>query len=368
LSFKRLFYGIASTGALSLVLHFVLRPVAETIIGEWAFSRAAKEIAGRTGLPEGDVRTAIEEWGVPLIIAGVVVYAIFHLARKSYAPKTAPATAEQKASLPPLPIATSRPALADLVPEIGPDWAIRDLFFHIQPSLLDNEKAKAWEQVGRDVMDRFSTGQLRVWGRRVMPPARRREPLAEIDDRKYWARAQFTYWFLKNDGDRLASHVAPISNWRGSGPMSPDPDYADLQVNHAQALTIWPLDTLILFEEAARLFLEAMERAGIDDMVRTRYSSPEVILTHFKTVMVTEARKGNVVLRGKRPPSTQTLPISIDDLRDLAPREGDKSNLFSLSRARPVDFTDVQISRRDLDRLIEDRIALLKRVDEGLRQ
>ena len=113
-----------------------------------------------------------------------------------------------------------------------PNWSIRYLFFHIRPDLVDDPENREWEYVGRDVIDKFSTEQLKVWGRRIEDS--KRLALAEIPAQE-WHRAKFTYWFLKeHDGVSLDADCPRPS--RGSAPAQ----YADLRVCGAQALTIWP--------------------------------------------------------------------------------------------------------------------------------
>jgi len=112
-----------------------------------------------------------------------------------------------------------------------PDWPIRELFFHIRPDIRDDPKKHLWESVGRVIRDKFSTGQLRVWGRRIEDS--RRLALAEIPADQ-WERAEFTYWFLvEQDGQSLdVNCYRPV---RGAQPIQ----YADLHVSRAQAAALW---------------------------------------------------------------------------------------------------------------------------------
>jgi hypothetical protein len=109
-----------------------------------------------------------------------------------------------------------------------PDWTIRELFFHIRPNLLDRSR---WIEVGREVMDHFSTGRLKVWGRPIYRGGRQ-GPMKSVDEPRYWVHAEFSYWFLKEDG-RQSAHT-----WVKTATGLPD--YADLQVNRKEALRIWP--------------------------------------------------------------------------------------------------------------------------------
>jgi hypothetical protein len=117
-----------------------------------------------------------------------------------------------------------------------PDWSIRDLFFHIRPDIIDDSNNDLWESVGGDVIDKFSTSQLKVWGRRI--EGSKRLALAEIPPQE-WPRAKFTYWFLK-EYDGLSLDVDCYQSFRASAPLQ----YADLHVSRAQALTIWPKSPL----------------------------------------------------------------------------------------------------------------------------
>jgi hypothetical protein len=47
----------------------------------------------------------------------------------------------------------------------GPDWTIRELFYHIMPDGLT--EVVNHQKVGLDVMDKLAAGQLTAWGRRV---------------------------------------------------------------------------------------------------------------------------------------------------------------------------------------------------------
>jgi hypothetical protein len=115
-----------------------------------------------------------------------------------------------------------------------PDWSIRDLFLHIRPDLVPAPQNREWESVGRDVIDKFSTGQLKVWGRRLDLQQSTRDALAEIPPYE-WRRAKFTYWFLdEHDGVSLAVNCARPSPGAAPG------QYADLQVCQADALRLWP--------------------------------------------------------------------------------------------------------------------------------
>jgi hypothetical protein len=149
--------------------------------------------------------------------------------------------------------------------EAKPDWPIRDLFFHIRPTGFPTQLDK--HTVGREVLDRFSDGQLKVWGRLIED--RKRLSLAEIP-RHEWQRASFgSYWFLDEGDNTQVLHATYEVPARGAATR----EYADLQVNRAQATSIWVmpqrisvLDFLTAAEADGWVFLgkrEAMHRFAL---------------------------------------------------------------------------------------------------------
>ncbi|HEY6018988.1 MAG TPA: hypothetical protein VIY48_03575 [Candidatus Paceibacterota bacterium] len=114
-----------------------------------------------------------------------------------------------------------------------PDWTIRELFYYLAPAGLTDSADELWKRVGAEVRDKFAVGQLRVWGRVIITHQnRRRSALTEIS-KPYWMNASFLYWFL-SEGHEEVNHTYPP---QGSGL----PEYCDLRVNKAQALSIWPV-------------------------------------------------------------------------------------------------------------------------------
>ncbi len=131
---------------------------------------------------------------------------------------------------------------------------------------------------------------------------------------------------------------------------------------HVGATRFWPpvSQWRIPLHEAAQRMYEAMERSGFDKLVATDYSSPYVKLDHFKYVILTEACKGKITLHGTKPPSRQSRPIPVSELSGLRPVEGRSTLVCS---ALDVTYQNVWLSKRELNRLIRERLALLKRLD-----
>jgi hypothetical protein len=192
-----------------------------------------------------------------------------------------------------------------------PDWAIRELFFHIRPDLIDEPDERRWEQVGRQVMDHFSTGRLSVWGR-LIDASRRRGSLKRVDEPGFWDHARFSYWFLKDDGVDN-SHVYH----QGSTQF---PNYADLQVSHAEALTLWPISgapqndrTEIMLLDAARRVYSETRNDPVALHAEAFGNSPESILTWYCIWLAQ-----HIQIYGARRPSTKMEPLSLDNpLKDF---------------------------------------------------
>jgi hypothetical protein len=116
-----------------------------------------------------------------------------------------------------------------------PDWPIRELFFHIQPDLLDRPDEAAWERIGNDLRDAFALNLIRVWGRPITSGIGKllgeRQALRLIDS-GYWHSAYFTYSFFdETSGDAAHTYLERNSSL---------PEYTDLQINRAEALATWP--------------------------------------------------------------------------------------------------------------------------------
>jgi hypothetical protein len=197
--------------------------------------------------------------------------------------------------------------------EAYPDMTIRELFFHIRPDLIEDHKAQAWREVGKEVMDHFSTGRLKVWGRPINRVGNRK-PMKRVDEQHYWAHAEFSYWFLKEDG-RESSHTW-VKVETGL------PDYCDLQVNRAEAMAIWPEPGKAADDRTEVMLLDAAQRAygATRGMPAAEHAemfdnSPEQILTWYCTFFGQHYQ-----LYGARRPSTKIEPVSIEQRRAYAAR------------------------------------------------
>lgn len=118
-----------------------------------------------------------------------------------------------------------------------PDIPIRDLFFQLDPTLLDDETRpdSPWEIIGQDIIDRLSTGQIHAWGREMNPQQRTKPaPLVPIPQDR-WARAEFSYFFIAEDHSKVM-HVECARPERGSAPWQ----YSDLHFNRYETLRAWP--------------------------------------------------------------------------------------------------------------------------------
>jgi hypothetical protein len=126
---------------------------------------------------------------------------------------------------------TQRPKRAiKRVAPVVPDRPIRYLFEHIHPAPYRTFLEK--ERVGHQVMEKFSSGALRVWGREIVDS--KRMPLAEIP-KEAWRSSRFTYWFL--DGGDASTDICHMEC---DGPQRAPRLYCDLQVNRGQLESVWP--------------------------------------------------------------------------------------------------------------------------------
>src|SRR5258708_68836 len=162
--------------AWDIVLRLLRIPerLGEDAVVHWLNERIAEKV-GIVSPTVEQVSSFLVEWVPPAVLAlvclsGWLVYLRQRWRRPHRLLIVARASEHQPAAAPHL-----GPALAASKP--GPDWPIRELFFHIRPDILDQVKTREWEAVGRDVLARFSTGQLQVWGRQISPPSPRRHPL-----------------------------------------------------------------------------------------------------------------------------------------------------------------------------------------------
>ncbi|MEO7053392.1 MAG: hypothetical protein ABI191_00310 [Rhizomicrobium sp.] len=110
-----------------------------------------------------------------------------------------------------------------------PDWPIRELVRHIKPDVLDTKSQDEFEAVQDDVLDKLSVGQIAAWGRVV---ATHRSSLTLIPA-DYWQHAKLNIWLLDEDGGDVLQ-AAPRSS------RVNQPQYREIWINRAQALSIWP--------------------------------------------------------------------------------------------------------------------------------
>jgi hypothetical protein len=111
-----------------------------------------------------------------------------------------------------------------------PDWSVRELFSHLAAGLQYGRSDNARQAIGQKILEQLSSGRLKVWGRMIGNPS-----LVAIDA-DYWRHVDSSYLFL---GEEDASQVwsrKPREGHRHKGL----PQYRDLQINKAQALSIWP--------------------------------------------------------------------------------------------------------------------------------
>jgi len=184
------------------------------------------------------ILSAIIPWG----LGAGIIYAAFRLGRTSS---------------PPSPGLHSSP----------PDWPIRELFFYLDPDVLDRNN---FERIGRVILDALSEGRLRAWGRPLPPDSDGFPVNAKVQSsptvikKSYWPHAAWTYQFFA-DSQRFNPHThaakgTPIKKGR---PFIP---YADIRVSKASAQSVsWPTIATALPERltVVQLFAEAEKRGWL---------------------------------------------------------------------------------------------------------
>ncbi|HUZ30837.1 MAG TPA: hypothetical protein VMV19_01830 [Xanthobacteraceae bacterium] len=120
----------------------------------------------------------------------------------------------------------------------GPNWPIREVFFYLEPEVLDRPKDNLWENAGTKIRDALTLGRIKIWGRlsktKLGDWVGEPSALRPIEP-KYWEKAFFTYLFFD---DRAKDDATYCYADRNTGV----PAYTDLQVNRAEVLKVWPGD------------------------------------------------------------------------------------------------------------------------------
>jgi hypothetical protein len=159
------------------------------------------------------------------------------------------------------------------------DWSIRELFGHLRPDIplkasstvgraTFDDLDERWVPIGNDVIKQLSLGRLHASGR-AFKGIRLMHASPILSD--FWQSAKFTYWFL----DRLGTGILHAKNALGE-------EYADVEVNRAEALSIWPDEPWPDFKkwdkkedfelyEAACLWFNTEPRLPMPDRALSKY-------------------------------------------------------------------------------------------------
>jgi hypothetical protein len=197
-----------------------------------------------------------------------------------------------------------------------PNWTIRDLFFHIDPNILELKRKHylerdGWEKIGDCILDKLSTGQLKAWGR-LWARLSGHPPLTEIPA-SFWGTAALTYDFFDASHQNL-KHARPRDGRDGTS-------YADIQVNREQVLTLWPIETdkhIPLGEAARRAYEETLHSLFAKTAERFD-GTPDGTIKYYSHHLLLHVR-----VFGCRPPSTKREEFSelIKKSFDLTVQQG----------------------------------------------
>ncbi|UVK42794.1 hypothetical protein BPNPMPFG_004512 [Mesorhizobium sp. AR07] len=121
--------------------------------------------------------------------------------------------------------------------KLGPNWPIRDLFLHIDPSITKNPYRDPETEVARNILDYLATGRLHSWGRFTGSNG----ALVPIPE-DFWKEAEWVMMFFDPDDAEQIHARYPASN-KG---------YRDVQFNKAEALAIWPKSITTIWPDFAK--------------------------------------------------------------------------------------------------------------------
>jgi len=124
----------------------------------------------------------------------------------------------------------------------APDWPLRQLFIHLCPGISRTKDERQFEEASSEILDKLATGQVAAWGRALS--GHRRLPLYPIPQ-AYWLHAKFVPWLLDVDGGTIWQ-TSPVDHR-----VSDQTQYAEVQLNKAQALTIWPAREMLVERDIA---------------------------------------------------------------------------------------------------------------------
>lgn len=217
---------------------------------------------------------------------------------------------------------------------LGPRWmTLRELFHHIHPLPFQSDDER--DAVGQEIVDQIASHQLGVMGRQIVDIKRlAMEPIpAEV-----WARARFTYWFLKDGQDRDSLQVDCPTGNKGEASRQ----YADIQINREQAMDIWAYFPL---KDAARMAYER-SREGLFAKQAERLSSPSSTLKYFADALYLYHP-----VYGERVPSTlrELVPIHV---RPSTRLQDDLDSIREINGSEPI-YIHLKVSKPDLANFIE---------------
>jgi hypothetical protein len=149
------------------------------------------------------------------------------------------------------------------------EWTIAELFFHICPGLeRDKENSTLRRDIAKTVLDELCSGTIKMRGRKIDGLTTKRLPLTWIDA-DYWRHVLLTYWFL----DREESVLDARNEKTGV-------EYADLRIDQAAALKIWPLP--IPLRDAARMAYERTRGTLFAEIAERFGETPNGILRYYE--------------------------------------------------------------------------------------
>lgn len=230
----------------------------------------------------------------------------------------------------------SKRAVPAPMSESDVEWTIRDLFIHVCPDLdrTPDDAALRRETAG-GILDALASGKLAIRGRKIDRPSSRRQPLTVIDSR-FWTDVLFTFWFLDEGGSPM-----DVRNNKTAV------EYADLRVDRASALKVWPPP--IPIREAAGRAYERTRGTKMAQAAEARQGEPDGILNHYITHLFIACR-----IFAQKPPSTTYEEVPVAERSNMRLwRDGDMVAM-GYAVQKIVVYADPRVPVQDLDAFVED--------------
>jgi hypothetical protein len=313
-------------------------------IGDAAIRTIEGKVAERLGVEEAAVVAYVTTYGIPLVVLWFCARGIYRAGQSSTTPLNFfPAIW--------LPSFLRYPPKPSVPPSIDRayqpvNWPLRTLFSHLAPELpltahkkigtaVVDDIDKHWIAIGAIIQKQLSLGNLHAFGRRR---ERTRRLHAEPIPAEFWRDAKFTYWFL----DAEPSIIQDAHNDETS--------YSEIEVNSAEAIAIWPVKDVPLFDAATCAYERIQHTDSSIAMEVFANSSDEILTSICDAFAKFQGGKEPLVrLRGNHPPSRLIEEIYMAPLNKYEFSVEGKTIILQNKGSR---YENLSVKSDELDRAI----------------